>query len=122
MSIGSLPEHAKKFPTLFLHIVANGWKLPPNAKPSDVPPQVQLQICNNVVGCALISTLRKQGWVVKTGLGEEVILEKDSQIVNPFQVFLELAADKVTKETWETTSTEQGIYALNLSGNQLPPQ
>ena len=122
MTIGNLPEHAKKFPVLFLQIAANGWKLPPNVKPKDVPPQVQLQICSNVVGCALISTLRKQGWGVKTGLGEEVTLEEDGQIVKPFQVFIEMAAGKLTKETWETTCTEQGIYALNLASNQLPSQ
>jgi hypothetical protein len=100
---------------LFSRIAAAGKFLPGNVTPAQVPHDQQHQIINSVIGAALASALRKNGWKIKTNPGEDLVFVKGSKELRPFNFWGHLLTDKPSREQWQTFCEENQISNMSLA-------
>jgi len=115
ITIQEIFDLAKDPNLLFERLAVAGKVLAPNVKPSQVPRDSQLQFLNNVIGTAFSAVLRRNGWNIKSGLGEELLLMRDGIGVIPFSLFPQLVAGEFTREGWIEYCQENNLSGLNLS-------
>ena len=107
-------EEAQNISSLFRKIAAAGKFLPSNVPPSQVPQETQLQVINGIIGSALASSLRRNGWQIKTSPGEDLVFVKDSKELRPFHIFIQLVTGKPSREKWQSFCEENGIAQMPL--------
>jgi len=111
----NLFDHAQNTTILFERIAAAGKFLPSNVKPSQVPQDAQLQMINNVIGSALASSLRQNGWIIKTNPGEDLVLVKDKMELQPFRFIPRLVEDKPSRDAWREFCEANNISEIRLA-------
>jgi len=99
---------------LFAKLATTGKILPPNVKLNQVPQNVQLQITNKVIGTALASALRRDGWMMKNNLGEDLLFIKINKEISPYSIFLKLAAGEYSRQQWIEYCEENNISSLSF--------
>lgn len=110
----SLFDAAQNPSNLFAKLAATGKILPPNVKPEQVPQDVQLEITNNVIGTAFAAAMRKGNWMIKAGLGEDLMFVHKKREISPYSMFTKLAAREFSREQWIEYCEENGLSGLKF--------
>jgi hypothetical protein len=108
-------ETARNIPSLFENVARIGKFLPANLQAAQVPAEKQLEVINNVIGSALVSTLNLAGWTIKANPGEAVTCIQGTKELQPFLLFFRLAAQQTSAEQWRRTCEENQISNLALA-------
>ena len=96
----NLYEETRNIEKLFEKVARAGKFLPSNVKPSQVSLDMQVQVINNVIGCAVATALRQAGWRLMTSPGEPIIFVNEDCQVQPFNLIPYLVGEKPTRAQW----------------------
>jgi hypothetical protein len=108
-------ETAQNVPSLFERMVKLGNFLPSHIQPAQVPVDRQLEVANKLIGSALVSALKREGWSVKANPGEAVTCVKGKQELKPFLLFSDLVSRQTSAEQWQMLCEENQISGLALA-------
>ncbi|MGE5251370.1 MAG: hypothetical protein ACM3QS_14285, partial [Bacteroidota bacterium] len=109
-----LPELARNRADLFAKMAHLGKFLPQNVAAEQVAAEEQTRMITNVVGSTLIAALRRQGWKVSTGPGEDVTLCLGKRSIKPFEAYWKLEKGEVSAEEWQRICADSGISEVEL--------
>ena len=108
-------NESQNISNLFERLARAGKILSSGVKPSQIPPKDQLLFINNVIGTAFASALRRDGWEIKSTLGEDLLFTKDDKRVAPYRLFTKLVAKEYTREEWVIYCDENDLSNLRFA-------
>jgi len=112
---GTLFETTQNIPRLFAKFAQAGDFLAENVRPEQVPQDAQAQITGNLLGTALAVMLHRAGWMIKTNVGEDVALLKETRELKPFSLSSEVVSRQISADQWQTICKEHQISDLALA-------
>ena len=108
-------DESRNTALLFDKLATAGKALAPNVKPSQVPQEAQLQFINNVIGTAFAAALKRDGWQIKSKLGEDLLFVNNGTEVTLHNLLPRLTANEFTREGWIEYCDENNLTGLKFA-------
>jgi heat shock protein HtpX len=89
---------------------------------AELTPEERRRQASTTLGVALAVALSRNGWELHVSPDEDVVCERNSTRLKPFDIVPKLASGELTAEAWQEFSVGVGIADLDLGRQTIIPQ